>query len=101
MDEVKNDRHVILSLRHLREICTQFSEVRLDLLLLLLLLSSLVQHVYSHSMSRGLGPQNRLSVIDTLEKKHRLTRIVTDNLCHYMDTVRREREGKQPTSRTT
>ena len=41
-----------------------------------------------------LGPQNRLSVIDNLEKKHRLTRIVTDNLCHYMDTVRRERESQ-------
>lgn len=46
-------------------------------------------------MSRMLGPQNRLSVIDNLEKKHRLTRIVTDNLCHYMDTVRREREGQR------
>ena len=32
MEEVKNDRYVILSLRHLREICTQFSEVRMLLL---------------------------------------------------------------------
>lgn len=28
MDEVKRDQHVIISLKQIREICTQFSDVR-------------------------------------------------------------------------
>jgi len=29
MDEVKNDQHVMISLKQMREICTQFSEVEI------------------------------------------------------------------------
>jgi hypothetical protein len=44
-------------------------------------------------MSRISGPLNRISVISTLEEKHGLTRVITENLCHYMETTRHYREG--------
>jgi hypothetical protein len=46
-----------------------------------------------HNMSRVSGPLNRLSVINTLEEKHGLTRVIAESLCHYMETTRRHREG--------
>ena len=35
------------------------------------------------------GPQNRTAVIDILEKKYEVTRIVTENLCQYMENTRK------------
>jgi hypothetical protein len=39
------------------------------------------------------GPLNRINVIDILEKKHSLSRVITENICHYMESTRRYREG--------
>ncbi|CAF1148229.1 unnamed protein product [Rotaria sordida] len=76
MEEVKQDQHVIISLKQMREICTQFSE-----------------HGYPHNnISRMSYPLNRISLIDILEKKHKLIRVITENLCHYMDNARQYRE---------
>ncbi|CAF0941972.1 unnamed protein product [Adineta ricciae] len=80
MDEVKHDRgHVMISLKQLREICMQFHE-----------------GVFAQNIARMPGPQNRTGVIDILEKKYELTRVVTENLCQYMETARKykESEGK-------
>ncbi|CAF4705975.1 unnamed protein product, partial [Rotaria socialis] len=75
MEEVKQDQHVIISLKQMREICTQFSE-----------------HAYMHNMSRISYPLNRISLIDRLEEKHKITRVITENLCHYMENTRNCRE---------
>ncbi|CAF4271256.1 unnamed protein product, partial [Rotaria sp. Silwood2] len=76
MDEVKHDRgHVIISLKQLKEICMQFHE-----------------GVFAQNIPRMPGPQNRTGVIDILEKKYELTRIVTENLCQYMDNTRKYKE---------
>jgi hypothetical protein len=45
-----------------------------------------------HKIPHLSGPQNRISLIDTLEKKHELTRVITENLCHYMNKTRQYRE---------
>jgi ubiquitin carboxyl-terminal hydrolase 9/24 len=77
MDEVKHDRgHVIISLKQLREICMQFHE-----------------GVFAQNIPRMPGPQNRTGVIDILEKKYELTRIVTENLCQYMEKTRANKES--------
>jgi len=39
------------------------------------------------------GPLNRINVIDILERKHNLSRVITENICHYMESTRRYREG--------
>jgi len=44
-------------------------------------------------MTRMSGPLNRINVIDILEKKHSLSRVITENICHYMESTRRYREG--------
>ncbi|CAF3578443.1 unnamed protein product, partial [Rotaria sp. Silwood2] len=76
MEEIKQDQHVMISLKQMREICTQFSE-----------------HGYPHNnISRMSYPLNRIGLIDILEKKHKLTRVITENLCHYMDNTRRYRD---------
>jgi ubiquitin carboxyl-terminal hydrolase 9/24 len=76
MDEVKHDRgHVIISLKQLKEICMQFHE-----------------GVFAQNIPRMPGPQNRTGVIDILEKKYELTRIVTENLCQYMENARKYKE---------
>ncbi|CAF5187649.1 unnamed protein product, partial [Rotaria magnacalcarata] len=75
MEEVKQDQHVIISLKQMREICTQFSD-----------------HAYMHNMSRISYPLNRISLIDRLEDKHKITRVITENLCHYMENTRNCRE---------
>jgi ubiquitin carboxyl-terminal hydrolase 9/24 len=76
MDEVKHDRgHVIISLKQLREICMQFHE-----------------GVFAQNIPRMPGPQNRIGVIDILEKKYELTRVVTENLCQYMENARKYKE---------
>ena len=78
MDEVKHDRgHVIVSLKQLKEICMQFHE-----------------GVFAQSIPRLPGPHNRTGVIDILEKKYELTRVVTENLCQYMENARKYKEGK-------
>jgi len=46
-----------------------------------------------HNMTRVSGPLNRVNVIDILEKKHSSSRVITENLCHYMENTRRYREG--------
>ncbi len=46
-------------------------------------------------MSRMSGPLNRVYVIDLLEKKHNITRVVIENLCRYMDNTRRYRDGNR------
>jgi len=75
MDDVKHDRgHVIISLKQLREICMQFHE------------GGFAQNLPRMST----GPQNRTGVIDILEKKYELTRVVTENLCQYMDKARQQ-----------
>ena len=77
MDEVKHNRgHVMISLKQLREICMQFHE-----------------GVFAQNISRMPGPQNRTGVIDILEKKYELTRVVTENLCQYMENARRYKES--------
>ncbi len=48
-----------------------------------------------HNMSRISGPLNRISVINALEEKHGLTRVITENLCHYMENARHHREGNR------
>ncbi|CAF3335952.1 unnamed protein product [Rotaria socialis] len=76
MDEVKHDRgHVIISLKQLKEICMQFHE-----------------GVFAQNIPRMPGPQNRTGVIDILEKKYELTRVVTENLCQYMENTRKHKE---------
>jgi hypothetical protein len=40
------------------------------------------------------GPQNRTGVIDILEKKYELTRVVTENLCEYMANTRKCKENE-------
>ena len=47
------------------------------------------------NMPRMSGPLNRTGVIDILEKKYELTRVVTENLCQYMENTRRYREGNR------
>ncbi|CAF1165958.1 unnamed protein product [Adineta steineri] len=78
IDEVKQDQHVLISIKQIREICTQFHE-----------------NLYTHNIPRMSGPLNRISVIDLLENKYQLTCVITENLCHYMDTVRRYRDEKK------
>ncbi|CAF3511540.1 unnamed protein product [Adineta steineri] len=78
IDEVKQDQHVLVSIKQIREICTQFHE-----------------NLYTHNIPRMSGPLNRISVIDLLENKYQLTCVITENLCHYMDTVRRYRDEKK------
>jgi len=78
MNEVKRDQHVIISLKQIREICTQFSE-----------------HAPIHHMSRISGPLNRISVINILETQHSITQVITESLCHYMDNTRRYQEGRE------
>jgi len=75
VEEIKNDRHVIVSMKHLRDICSLFSE-----------------HFYSHNVTRMAGPQNRLTVVNNLEQKHEITRVVTENLCRYMEKIRKLRD---------
>jgi ubiquitin carboxyl-terminal hydrolase 9/24 len=78
MDEVKHDRgYVIISLKQLREICMQFHE-----------------GVFAQNIPRMPGPQNRTGVIDILEKKYELTRVVTENLCEYMANTRKCKENE-------
>ena len=98
MDEVKNDRgYVIISLKQLREICMQFHEVSIrrprddDLLTPD---GAVVQGVFSQNIPRAPGPQNRIGVIDILEKKYEVTRVVTENLCQYMASARQHKEGE-------
>jgi hypothetical protein len=52
-----------------------------------------LQGVFGQNIPRMPGPQNRIGVIDILEKKHELTRIVTENLCQYMENARKSKEG--------
>lgn len=40
------------------------------------------------------GPQNRLTVVNNLEQKHEITRVITENLCRYMEKIRKLRDGK-------
>lgn len=80
-------------MKHLREICSLFSEVN-ERRVGPTKKRHLFQHFYSNNVSRMMGPQNRLTVIDNLEKKHEITRVVTDNLCRYMDKIRKLRDGK-------
>ncbi len=46
-------------------------------------------------MTRISGPLNRIHVIDLLEKKHGICRVITENLCHYMENTRQYREGNR------
>ena len=80
MDEVKHDRgHVIISLKQLREICMQFHE-----------------GVFAQNIPRMPGPHNRTGVIDILEKKYELIRVVTENLCQYMEKTKKCKDNINP-----
>ncbi len=46
-------------------------------------------------MTRMSGPLNRINVIDILEKKHNSSRVITENICHYMESTRRYHEGNR------
>ncbi len=46
-------------------------------------------------MTRMSGPLNRINVIDILEKKHNSSRVITENICHYMESTRRYLEGNR------
>ncbi len=46
-------------------------------------------------MIRLSSPLNRISIIDILENKHQLTRVITENLCRYMENVRQYRDGNR------
>ncbi|CAF0890240.1 unnamed protein product [Adineta ricciae] len=75
LDEIKQGQHVLFSIKHIREICSQFHD-----------------STYPHSSSRMGTPFNRLTIIDTLEKNHKLSSVITKDLCHYMDNVRRHQD---------
>ncbi|UJR08730.1 hypothetical protein I4U23_012987 [Adineta vaga] len=75
MDEVKQGQHVLFSLKQIREICSQFHE-----------------SMYMQNISRMGVPSNRLAIIDVLEQKHQLSAVVTENLCHYMNNIRQQRD---------
>ena len=45
-------------------------------------------------MSRISGPLNRMGVISLLEDQHKISHVITESLCHYMDDTRRNHEGQ-------
>ena len=46
-------------------------------------------------MSRISGPLNRMTVINLLEEQHKLSRVITESLCHYMEQTRRYQEDQR------
>ena len=48
-----------------------------------------------HNIPRMSGPINRITVIEILEKKHKLTHVITENLCDYMECTRQYMEGNR------